>query len=145
MVAHPAHYCRTGDFDVVVSSMGHLSANADFKKGELTLLPFGNVAVVAKEKVAKTSVVLFLAGWRQEDQLVVSHTKCNFEKATGCWSPFFWCKESKDDKEEKPNITKATVKYDELTMPCIKNKEKLTKGTALFLEPTEESKKARKK
>ena len=42
-------------------------------------------------------------------------------------------------------MTKATVKYDELTMPCIKNKEKLTKGTALFLEPTEESKKARKK
>ena len=145
LVAHPAHYCRTGEFDVVVSSMGHLFANADFKKGELTLLPFGNVAVVAKEKVAKTSVVLFLAGWRQEDQLVVSHTKCNFEKATGCWSPFFWCKESKDDKEEKPNMTKATVKYDELTMPCIKNKEKLTKGTALFLEPTEESKKARKK
>ena len=29
-------------------------------------------------------------------------------------------------------MTKATVKYDELTMPCIKNKEKLTKGTALF-------------
>lgn len=48
---------------MVVSSMGHLFANADFKKGELTLLPFGNVAVVAKEKVAKTSVVLFLAGW----------------------------------------------------------------------------------
>ena len=136
---------RTGEFNLAVSSTGQVFANVEFRKNDLTLLPFGTVSLVPKEKVSKSSVILQYARWKEDEQLVVNHTKCNFEKSTGCWCPFFWRKESKDEKDEKPNMAKAVLKYEDLTIPCSRNNQKLTKGTALYLEPTEESKKSKKK
>ena len=139
---------RLGDFAVVVSSTGQLFANARFSKNDLALLPLGNVVLQPKEKVTKTSVVLQLAGWKLEEVLVVTHSKCNFEKKQGHWCPFFWCKEVKEEKSkddaapaEKATLSRATVKHDDLTIPCLKNKVALQVGSVLLLELQEEAKK----
>ena len=137
---------------MTVSTIGDIFANAKFSKGELTLLPIGNVVLVPKEKVGKTAVVLHLAGWKFEHSLVVSHSKCNFEKGAGSFCLFFWCRDakeekSKDDKDaiaEKATLHRATVKHQDLTIPCMKNKGSLQVGSLLLVEPLEDGKKKRK-
>ena len=135
---------------MVVSTTGQLFANAKFTKNDLVLLPLGNVVLQPKEKITKTAVVLQLAGWKCEEVLVVTHSKCNFDKKQGHWCPFFWCKEVKDEKDkddapsEKATLIRATVKQDDLTIPCLKNKVTLQVGSALLVEIQDESKKKKK-
>ena len=111
---------RLGDYRLVVSTTGQLFANAKFPKNDLVLLPLGNVVLQPKEKITKTTVVLQLAGWKSEEVLVVTHSKCNFDKKQGNWCPFFWCKD--DASAEKATLCRANVKQDDLTIPCLKNK-----------------------
>ena len=85
---------RLGDFNVVVSTTSQLFANSKFNKNDLVLLPLGQVALQKKENINKSSVVLQMAGWKFEEVLVVTHSKCNFEKKSGHWCPFYWCKEA---------------------------------------------------
>jgi len=56
--------------------------------------------------------------------------------------PFFWVKEAGEDDES--TLQKSVVKYEELTIPCFKNKVALVKGQRLLLEASEPLKKAKK-
>ena len=92
-----------------MSTTSQLFANSKFNKNDLVLLPLGQVVLQKKEKIKKSSVVLQMAGWKFEEILAVTHTKCNFEKKSGHWCPFYWCKEAKDDKgKDDATCEKAT-------------------------------------
>ena len=74
--------------------------------------------------------------------LIVQASKCDFKKSSGHFTPFFWVKEAGEDEES--NLQKGTVKHEELTIPCLKNKVALVKGQKLLLEASEPQKKAKK-
>lgn len=107
------------------------------------LLPFGSVSLIPAEKVSKTSCVLQMSSLKQPKKaLVVQASKCDFKKSSGHFTPFFWVKEA--GEEEESNLQKQTVKHEELTIPCFRNKVALVKGQKLLLETSEPQKKSKK-
>lgn len=142
LVLHCLLFARLGEIDVVVSNQNQLYANATFKKGDLILLPYGQVHLVQKEKVAKGSCVLMMAAMKGTNSLVVQQSRCDFKKGTGHFVPFFWLKEAKEDEEA--NMSRASVKHGDLTIPCARNTKQVTAGKPLLLEATEPKKKAKK-
>ena len=127
---------------MVASNYSQVFAQIAFKKGGLVLLPFGTITLLPQEKVTKGSCVVLMAGMKSSNALVVQNTKCDFKKGTGNIVPFFWLKETKEEKQD--NMQKAQVKHGDLTIPCAKNKVALAAGSALFLESLEPAKKAKK-
>ena len=101
------------------------------------------MSLIPAEKVSKTSCVLQMSSLKQPKKaLVVQASKCDFKKSSGHFTPFFWIKEA--GEEDESNLQKHTVKHEELTIPCFRNKVALVKGQKLLLEASEPKKKAKK-
>ena len=134
---------RIGDCNLAVGTSGNVYANTAFRKSALVLLPFGPVSIILAEKVAKTSCVLQMSSLKQPKKaLVVQASKCDFKKSSGHFTPFFWVREAGEDDES--NLQRGTVKHEELTIPCFRNKVALAKGQRLLLEASEPQKRAKK-
>lgn len=127
-----------------MSNTGQVFANQSLKKHELVLLPFGQVQVIDKEKVAANTCVISLHG--RAEVFAVSPSKPDWKKPGGLFVPYFLVKEALVDPAAA-NLERTTVKYGkpECTIPAYRNKKALEKGTELLLEGASSSKKKSRK